>query len=98
MEARPRIDLDGVALADPKNPIMPLAIFRHRTTEGLTLLIPESAELVVPWKEIEEASLDLASGEVRVAFKAGYAKKQNWLRGARVLAGRWMDGLTMTAA
>lgn len=96
MNARPRIDLDGVALQDEKNPDMVVAIFRYRTTEGLLMLIPESADVLVPWSAIEAARLDLAGGALEVRFKEGYVGAQNWLRGARVLTGRWMDRYTMS--
>jgi hypothetical protein len=93
--ARPRIDLEGVALADERTPHMVVAIFRYRTTEGLMLLIPESADVVVPWREVEEATLDLKAGRVTVRLAAGYVASQNWLRGATVLTGRWLDRFTM---
>ncbi|HJZ87458.1 MAG TPA: hypothetical protein VKN99_19925 [Polyangia bacterium] len=94
-QARPRIDLDGVALFDPDNPHMVVAIFRYRTTEGLLLLIPESADLLVPWTEIEKTVLDLRSGLVHVRFREGYVAAQNWLRGARELSGTWTDRVTL---
>lgn len=98
MNMRPRIDLDGVALADETNPHMVVAVFRYRTTEGLQLLIPESADVLVPWSAIEDASLDMKDGHVRVTFAESYVRDQNWLRGARRLAGRWMDRFTMSAS
>ena len=97
MKERPRIDLDGVSLADEQNPHMVVAIFRNRTTDGLILLIPESAEVVVPWSEVERAELDLRSGFLRVGLTSGYVASQNWLRGARLLTGRWTDRLLMGA-
>jgi hypothetical protein len=95
MKERPRIDLDGVPLTDEANPHMVLAIFRYRTTEGLILLIPESAEVVVPWGEVEAAELDLRSGLLRVGLKSDYVASQNWLRGAKQLTGRWTDRFVM---
>ena len=95
--SRPRIDLDGVDLNDPANPHMVVAIFRYRTTDGLLLLIPESADVLVPWSEVDEATLDLAGGAVRLRFKPGYIAQQNWLRGATTLVGRWTDRFTMQA-
>src|SRR5688572_6626947 len=96
--ARPRIDLDGVALADESEPHMVVAIFRYRTTEGLILLVPESAEVVIPWEHVEETVLDLRTGTLRVQLAQGYVASQNWLRGARRLVGRWMDRLVMSRA
>lgn len=97
MAGRPRIDLDGIALSDPNNPYMTLAIFRHRTTEGLVLLIPESAELLVPWAAIERADVDLLKGSVRIELKAQFLATQSWLRGARTLGGEWLDRYTKHA-
>lgn len=91
MSRRARIDLDGVPLTDETNPYMPLCIFRHRTTEGLVLLIPESAEVLVKWVDVEEAIIDLAGGTVRVRFKPPYVAAQNWLRGAKTVVGHWLD-------
>jgi hypothetical protein len=98
VSARPRIDLEGVALADERNPHMVVAIFRYRTTEGLLLLIPESADVLVPWDRVAEADLDLKSGRLRLELDAGWVSEQNWLRGARVLVGHWLDRLTMAKA
>jgi hypothetical protein len=94
VNARPRIDLDGVPLTDEKNPHMVVAIFRYRTVEGLLLLIPESADVLVPWSAVESSSLDLATGGLVVRLAADYVAKENWLRGARVLTGRWLDRFT----
>lgn len=94
MDARPRIDLDGVALTDEKNPHMVVAIFRYRTTEGLLLLIPESADVMVPWSEVVAADLDLKSGEVSLILSPAYVERENWLRGAERLKGRWLDRYT----
>lgn len=95
MTTRPRIDLDGVPLSDETNPHMVVAVFRYRTTDGLLLLIPESADVLVPWSAVESASLDLADGAVRISCKEEYVRSQNWLRGARRLTGRWLDRYTM---
>src|SRR5262245_27815634 len=96
MKARPRIDRDGVALVDERNPAMVVAIFRYRTTEGLILLIPESAEVLVPWAHVVETALDLRSGELRVALAPTYVAEQQWLRGAERLVGRWTDRFVMS--
>ena len=97
MKERPRIDLDGVSLSDEKNPHMAIAIFRFRTTEGLVFLIPESAEITVPWSHVESAELDLRSGLLRVGLAESYVASQNWLRGARRLSGQWTDRFVMPA-
>lgn len=90
--ARPRIDLDGVTLEDPARPGgEPIAILRYRTTAGLVLLIPESADFLVPWEGLSEVGLDLRSGKVRVAFDPAYASARHWLRGATLLEGTWTD-------
>jgi hypothetical protein len=98
MNARPRIDLDGVSLVDEARPPMVLAIFRYRTADGLALLIPESADVLVPWEHVEEARLDLAAGTVRILLRAEYVDRQSWLRGARALTGTWTDRLVMSGA
>jgi hypothetical protein len=93
---RPRIDLDGVTLTDVANPYMPLAVFRHRTVEGLILLVPESADVLVAWDHVEAATIDLVRGEIRVRFHPEYVAKENWLRGARELVGDWLDRYQMS--
>lgn len=91
MNQRPRIDLDGVALTDVDNPLMPLASFRYRTREGLLFQIPESGELLVKWADIEAARLDLITGRVEVTFRPAFVSHQPWLRGARIAGGDWLD-------
>jgi hypothetical protein len=98
MTGRPRIDLDGVSLVDEKNPPMVIAVFRHRTTEGLVLLVPESADVLVPWEHVTETTLDLRAGTVKVVFVPEYVERQNWLRGARTLVGSWTDRFVMSSA
>jgi hypothetical protein len=95
--ARPRIDLDGVPLQDETNDKMVLAVFRYRTTEGLVLLVPESAELLVKWTQVSAAEIDLINGTIRVEFDPGFVAKEHWLRGATTLVGRWMDRLEIGA-
>src|SRR5262249_57870109 len=85
----------GVALSDPANPHMVIAIFRYRTREGLLVTIPESAELLIPWSAVEAASLDLQAGTVHVTFSKTYVAEQNWLRAARQLTGVWTDRLVL---
>jgi hypothetical protein len=92
---RPRIDLDGVALVDAASPPMVVAIFRYRTRDGLVLLVPESADVLVPWEHVEEASVDLASGQLRVRLRAPFVARETWLRGAHVLVGEWTDRLVL---
>ena len=94
MTGIPRIDLTGVALLDQNDPTTAVAVFRYRTTNGLILLMPESAEFLVPWDAIEQAQLDLMSGHVRIQFTAAYATSHNWLRGGRSLSGSWTDRFT----
>ena len=95
MSERPRIDLDGVDLHDPRNDKMVLAIFRYRTTQGLILLVPESAEVLVPWNQIQNANLDLANGQITVELEPSYVDGENWLRGATTLTGQWIDRFTL---
>jgi hypothetical protein len=95
MQARPRIDLEGVALVDERNPYMVVAIFRYRTTDGLVLLIPESADVLVGWGDVVESGLDLRTGRVRIGLRDAYVASQNWLRGAAVLTGEWTDRFKM---
>jgi hypothetical protein len=91
MDRRPRIDLDGVTLSDPDGPSAAVAIFRHRTVEGLVLSMPESADILVPWKDVAGADLSLVSGRLRLSFTSEFAESANWLGGLRTLEGRWID-------
>jgi hypothetical protein len=95
---RPRIDLDGISLVDEAAPPMVVAIFRYRTVEGLILLVPESADVLVPWEHVEDASVDLVKGRVVVRLAPEYVARQSWLRGARTLVGAWTDRLVMSRA
>lgn len=96
MGARPRIDLDGVALADASDEGMALAIFRYRTDAGLVLLMPESADFLVRWESIVDAQVDLSSGELHIQFQPEYVGRAQWLRGANSLLGRWTDRLNLS--
>jgi hypothetical protein len=98
MTPRPRIDLDGVSLVDETASPMVLAVFRYRTAEGIVLLVPESADVLVPYAEVESAALDLVLGTIRLAFRAPYVERQSWLRGARVITGTWTDRFVMSGA
>jgi hypothetical protein len=95
---RPRIDLDGVALVDAASPPMVVAIFRYRTREGLVLLVPESADVLVPWSHVDEASVDLVSGQLRVRLREDFVAREPWLRGARLLVGEWTDRVVLDRA
>jgi hypothetical protein len=98
MDRRPRIDLDGVTLSNPDGPSAAVAIFRYRTVEGLVLSMPESADIVVPWGEVESAALDLATGKLTVRFTESFARRANWLGGVCALEGLWTDRLTIHRA
>jgi hypothetical protein len=95
---RPRIDLDGVSLADESAPQMVVAIFRYRTVDGLVLLVPESADVLVPFEHVEHAAVDLVSGRVTLRFAEEYVARQSWLRGARRLTGAWTDRVVYDSA
>ena len=98
MDKRQRIDLDGVTLSNPDGPAAAVALFRYRTVEGLVLSMPESADIVVAWDDVESADLSLVSGKLTVRFTEGYATKANWLGGVRALEGRWTDRLKIRRA
>ena len=91
MGARARIDLDGVTLRDPESLGSAIAIFCRRTTGGLQLLIPESADFLVPWDCIKNAHIDMVTGGIRITFAEGYVAQNHWLRGAHTLEGQWLD-------
>jgi hypothetical protein len=95
MSKRPRIDLDGVTLAPPDAPESVVAIFRYRTVEGPVVCVPESADMLVPWQEVEAADLDLATGRLSLRFTETFVRSSNWLRGARTLVGTWTDRIKL---
>jgi hypothetical protein len=97
---RPRLDLDGVALVDAASPAASgvVAIFRYRTRDGLVLLVPESADVLVPWEHVEEARVDLASGRLHVRLAASFVARESWVRGARELVGEWTDRVVLEHA
>ena len=95
MNKRPRIDLDGVTLSIPDGPSAAVAIFRYRTVEGLVLSMPESADIVVGWENVEQADVSLSSGTITVSFTEAFANGANWLGGVRTLRGQWTDRLTL---
>src|SRR5438105_2695767 len=92
---RPRIDLDGVSLIDEAAPPMVVAIFRYRTVEGLVLLVPESADVLVPWEHVVASTVDLKSGSIAIELAPAYVERQGWLRGAKRLVGTWTDRLVL---
>ena len=91
-----RIDLDGVPLDDEDG--RTTAIFRYRTTAGLLLALPESVYVIVPFGDLVEASLDLATGTVKLRFSDEAARRHRWLGRARRLIGVWTDRQVLTAA
>ena len=98
MPGRPRIDLDGLTLLDASKPLSQvIAILRYRTTQGLVMLVPESADVLVPWEHIEQAKVDLELGTVEIRLNADFVAKENWLRGANDLKGEWMDRVQLDA-
>lgn len=98
MDKRQRIDLDGVTLSNPDGPAAAVALFRYRTVEGLVLSMPESADIVVAWDDVESADLSLVTGKLTVRFTERYAQDANWLGGVRALEGRWTDRLKIRRA
>jgi hypothetical protein len=98
MPARPRIDLDGVTLLDASGSTdQVIAVMRHRTKQGLVVLVPESADTLVPWANIKEAQIDLAEGSIKILLDPKYVAQENWLRGVDQLKGQWMDRLQLDA-
>jgi hypothetical protein len=90
-----RLDLDGVELKDPTGRVV--CILRWRTTQGLVLRLPESVDVVVPWRLVEEALLDLGGGSVRVRFPAAARQELTWLGHWTELAGEWTDRQALAA-
>ena len=91
MASRARIDLDGVTLRNPERHGSAIAIFCRRTSYGLQLLIPESADFLVPWDSIEHAHIDMVTGAVKITFTRNYCATNHWPRGAATLEGQWLD-------
>src|SRR3954451_21692482 len=87
--ARLRFDLDGIPLDDEEG--RTTAILRFRTTAGLVLALPESVDVTVPWRDVAEASVDLARGRVTVRFVDRAGARYGWLGAARALTGVWTD-------
>lgn len=95
MPARPRIDLDGVALAAEGGDGQVIALLRRRTRDGIVLQVPESAEVLVSWADVERAGVDLATGRVTVRLGPAVVARCAWLRGAARLSGTWVDRLEL---
>ena len=91
-----RLDLDGVDLKDGNGRVV--CILRWRTVQGLVLRLPESTDVTVPWKWVEEARLDLAEGSVRVRFKPEARKEFTWLQSWTELSGEWTDRASLESA
>ena len=89
-----RIDLDGVPLDDEDG--RTTALFRFRTTSGVLLSLPESGDVTVPFSDLAEASLDLATGQVRLRFTDEAGPRHRWLGRARTLLGTWIDRRVLT--
>jgi hypothetical protein len=84
-----RLDLDGVELKDDNGRVV--CIVRWRTVQGLLLRLPESVDVLVPWKLIREARVDLAQGTVRVDFVPTARSELPWLQSWTSLEGEWTD-------
>ena len=91
--ARLRIDLDGIPLDDEDG--RTTALLRFRTTRGLVLALPESVEVTIPWKDLEEARIDLVRARVIVRFVTDAGVRHRWLGNSRVLSGAWTDRETL---
>lgn len=89
MSDRFRLDLDGVELKDGNGRVV--CILRWRTMSGLVLRLPESVDVLVPWRLVAEAALDLAQGGIRLRFAPGAAKELTWLQSWSELNGEWTD-------
>ncbi len=90
-----RIDLNGVALRTASGRV--LCLFRFRTTEGILVQLPESVDALIPWAAVEEAALDLRSGNVRLRLSRN-ASRPAWLGEADALTGKWTDREILTVA
>jgi hypothetical protein len=88
-----RLDLDGVTLKDGSGRVV--CILRWRTLQGLVLRLPESTDVVVPWRLVAEATLDLAAGTARLRFHPDARKEIPWL--SSDLTGEWTDRQTLDA-
>ncbi len=84
-----RLDLDGVEMKDGNGRVV--CILRWRTVNGLVLRLPESVDVVVPWRLISQAHLDLRGGGVRLAFAPDARNELRWLQSWTELTGEWTD-------
>jgi hypothetical protein len=84
-----RIDLDGVEMKDANGRVV--CLVRWRTTRGITVRLPESVDVDVPWSLISDATLDLATGKVRLGFKPEARRDLPWLESWTSLSGEWTD-------
>jgi hypothetical protein len=94
--SRMRFDLDGIPLDDEEG--RTTAILRFRTTRGLLVALPESVDVVVPWADLAEATVDLSRGRVRLTFVEEARARHPWLGAARTLSGAWTDRELLTDA
>ncbi|HME90016.1 MAG TPA: hypothetical protein VKE49_01225 [Myxococcaceae bacterium] len=90
-----RLDLDGVEMKDGNGRVV--CILRWRTVQGLVLRLPESTDVMVPWRLVSEAALDLASGGVRLRFKPDARRELTWLQSWTELNGEWTDRQELTS-
>ncbi len=88
-QGRLRIDLEGVELKDANGRVV--CVMRQRTTAGLTLRLPESVDVEVPFCLIADATLDLVSGKVAVGFVRDARRELTWLQAGDRLFGEWTD-------
>ena len=96
MSERFRLDLDGVEMKDGNGRVV--CILRWRTTQGLVLRLPESVDVIVPWRLLEEARLDLSGGNVKLRFKPDARRELTWLQTWTELNGEWTDRAVLEAA
>ncbi len=90
MERR-RIDLDGMALESTGPGRRVVCIFRYRTIGGLVVAQPESIDVTIAWALVEEASLDLVSGKVRIRFAPRAREVHKFLQETLEVEGEWTD-------
>lgn len=98
MSARPRIDLDGVPLSNVDDASQVVAVFRHRTHQGLILLVPESTDELIRWDDVRACNIDLHNGSIRLELSEAVVARENWLRGAHVLVGSCFDRVELQAS
>lgn len=89
MSERFRLDLDGVEMKDGQGRVT--CIVRWRTQQGLVLRLPESTDVIVPWRLVHEATLDLGAGTVRLRFQAQARRELSWIPESGELKGEWTD-------